>query len=176
MAGVKERVLGEVMEEVVEGCEESSGSAVEKKVMAGGGGGKKRGAGAGGGGEGVGMGCCQAEKCVADLSDLKPYYRKHRICENHSKAQIVLVDGNMQRFCQQCSRFHDLSEFDDTKRSCRRRLAGHNNRRRKIVGEPNIAEGSSHRKRTTGQVDDSGGRRIKITIRENVSYEHFQIG
>lgn len=28
-------------------------------------------------------------------------------------------------------RFHELSEFDDTKRSCRRRLAGHNERRRK---------------------------------------------
>ena len=28
-------------------------------------------------------------------------------------------------------RFHELSEFDDSKRSCRRRLAGHNERRRK---------------------------------------------
>lgn len=29
------------------------------------------------------------------------------------------------------SRFHLLCEFDDGKRSCRRRLAGHNQRRRK---------------------------------------------
>ncbi|KAE9617851.1 putative transcription factor SBP family [Lupinus albus] len=28
-------------------------------------------------------------------------------------------------------RFHVVSEFDDSKRSCRRRLAGHNERRRK---------------------------------------------
>lgn len=28
-------------------------------------------------------------------------------------------------------RFHLLAEFDDGKRSCRRRLAGHNERRRK---------------------------------------------
>lgn len=28
-------------------------------------------------------------------------------------------------------RFHPLSEFDEGKRSCRRRLAGHNRRRRK---------------------------------------------
>ncbi|KAK1281646.1 Squamosa promoter-binding-like protein 13 [Acorus calamus] len=28
-------------------------------------------------------------------------------------------------------RFHELSEFDEAKRSCRRRLAGHNERRRK---------------------------------------------
>lgn len=31
------------------------------------------------------------------------------------------------KFC----RFHPLSEFDEGKRSCRRRLAGHNRRRRK---------------------------------------------
>ena len=29
-------------------------------------------------------------------------------------------------------RFHVLQEFDEGKRSCRRRLAGHNKRRRKI--------------------------------------------
>jgi hypothetical protein len=28
-------------------------------------------------------------------------------------------------------RFHELSEFDETRRSCRLRLAGHNERRRK---------------------------------------------
>ncbi|KAK4750464.1 hypothetical protein SAY87_003946 [Trapa incisa] len=36
-----------------------------------------------------------------------------------------------QRFCQQCSRFHLLGEFDNGKRSCRKRLAGHNERQRK---------------------------------------------
>uniref|UniRef100_A0ACD5ZNE0 Uncharacterized protein n=1 Tax=Avena sativa TaxID=4498 RepID=A0ACD5ZNE0_AVESA len=35
------------------------------------------------------------------------------------------------RFCQQCSRFHMLTEFDEVKRSCRKRLDGHNRRRRK---------------------------------------------
>ena len=30
-----------------------------------------------------------------------------------------------------CNRFHGLIEFDEGKRSCRRRLAGHNERRRK---------------------------------------------
>ena len=32
-------------------------------------------------------------------------------------------------------RFHPLSEFDEGKRSCRRRLAGHNKRRRKTQAE-----------------------------------------
>lgn len=49
----------------------------------------------------------------------------------HSKAPVVTVGGMEKRFCQQCSRFHQLSEFDQGKRSCRRRLAGHNERRRK---------------------------------------------
>lgn len=34
-----------------------------------------------------------------------------------------------------CIRFHVVSEFDDSKRSCRRRLAGHNERRRKNSNE-----------------------------------------
>ncbi|KAG2683803.1 hypothetical protein I3760_10G050300 [Carya illinoinensis] len=32
-------------------------------------------------------------------------------------------------------RFHLLSEFDENKRSCRERLAGHNERRRKISSD-----------------------------------------
>ncbi|PWA80696.1 Squamosa promoter-binding protein [Artemisia annua] len=61
--------------------------------------------------------------------------KRHKVCEVHAKAPIVVTNGCQQRFCQQCSRFHDLSEFDDAKRSCRRRLAGHNERRRKTTYE-----------------------------------------
>lgn len=45
-------------------------------------------------------------------------------------------------------RFHVLEEFDEGKRSCRRRLAGHNKRRRKTHPE-NVANGAS--------VNDEGG-------------------
>ncbi|XP_048329804.1 squamosa promoter-binding-like protein 13A isoform X2 [Ziziphus jujuba] len=48
----------------------------------------------------------------------------------------VTIGGNTQRFCQQCSRFHSLEEFDEGKRSCRKRLDGHNRRRRKPQPEP----------------------------------------
>ncbi len=78
---------------------------------------------------------CQVDSCDSDLSDAKPYYRRHKVCEYHSKAPAVLNGGQHQRFCQQCSRFHELSEFDDSKRSCRRRLAGHNERRRKTAAD-----------------------------------------
>ncbi|CAN1133613.1 Squamosa promoter-binding-like protein 9 [Linum perenne] len=91
---------------------------------------------------------CQVEGCNVDLSDVKPYYSRHKVCAIHSKTSTVIVAGLEQRFCQQCSsswlfcngmlmarfiscRFHLLPEFDQGKRSCRRRLAGHNERRRK---------------------------------------------
>ncbi|XP_061354340.1 squamosa promoter-binding-like protein 3 [Gastrolobium bilobum] len=82
-------------------------------------------------GGGVSPPSCKAEKCCADLSVAKKYHRRHKVCELHSKAPVVVVAGLRQRFCQQCSRFHDLAEFDEAKRSCRRRLARHNERRRK---------------------------------------------
>ncbi|KAJ7972289.1 Squamosa promoter-binding-like protein [Quillaja saponaria] len=74
---------------------------------------------------------CQVEGCQVDLSDFKAYYSRHKVCGMHSKSPKVIVAGLEKRFCQQCSRFHQLPEFDQGKRSCRRRLAGHNERRRK---------------------------------------------
>ncbi|WCJ44785.1 squamosa promoter binding protein-like 14 [Euphorbia peplus] len=74
---------------------------------------------------------CQVDNCKEDLSGAKDYHRRHKVCEVHSKSSKASVGKQMQRFCQQCSRFHPLSEFDEGKRSCRRRLAGHNRRRRK---------------------------------------------
>ena len=68
-------------------------------------------------------------------------------------------------------RFHEPSEFDESKRSCRRRLAGHNERRRKNSTESH-GEGSGRKGTGThlkdmicGEVDDRG--RIKLTIQEN---------
>ncbi|XP_050371311.1 squamosa promoter-binding-like protein 3 [Argentina anserina] len=91
--------------------------------------------GSGAGGSTTTRPSCQAQSCNADLSDVKLYYRRHKVCDFHSKAPAVVVGGLQQRFCQQCSRFHNLSEFDENKRSCRRRLAGHNERRRKSSSE-----------------------------------------
>jgi len=79
---------------------------------------------------------CQAEGCKANLSSGKHYHRRHKVCELHSKASTVVVGGLIQRFCQQCSRFHPRFEFDEAKRSCRKRLAEHNRRRRKLKPSP----------------------------------------
>lgn len=81
---------------------------------------------------------CQVLGCNKDLSSYKNYYKRHKVCDVHTKTPKVIVDGIEQRFCQQCSRFHLLAEFDDIKRSCRRRLAAHNKRRRRpqLTSEP----------------------------------------
>ncbi|XWS36059.1 hypothetical protein CRYUN_Cryun20dG0050700 [Craigia yunnanensis] len=93
---------------------------------------------------------CQVEDCGADLSDAKDYHRRHKVCEMHSKASKALVGNVMQRFCQQCSRFHVLQEFDEGKRSCRRRLAGHNKRRRKTNPDTVVNGNSLNDERTSG--------------------------
>lgn len=79
---------------------------------------------------------CQVLDCGADLSRLKEYHQRYRICETHLKASTVEREGEEQRFCQQCGRFHSLLEFDSDKRSCRSRLERHNLRRRKRAERP----------------------------------------
>ncbi|KAG8049715.1 hypothetical protein GUJ93_ZPchr0009g183 [Zizania palustris] len=74
---------------------------------------------------------CAVDDCKADMSKCRDYHRRHKVCEAHSKTPVVVVSGREMRFCQQCSRFHLLAEFDEAKRSCRKRLDGHNRRRRK---------------------------------------------
>ncbi|PSS07658.1 Squamosa promoter-binding-like protein [Actinidia chinensis var. chinensis] len=85
---------------------------------------------------GVQIASCLVDGCQADLSSCREYHRRHKVCERHSKTAVVTIVGNKQRFCQQCSRFHSLEEFDEGKRSCRKRLDGHNRRRRKPQPEP----------------------------------------
>ncbi|KAJ7547289.1 hypothetical protein O6H91_08G078900 [Diphasiastrum complanatum] len=87
---------------------------------------------------------CQVEGCRVDLSNMKDYHRRHKVCEMHAKAPKGVVAGQEQRFCQQCSRFQILTEFDEGKRSCRRRLAVHNERRRKPHPDTLTSAGDSY--------------------------------
>ncbi|MBA0570848.1 hypothetical protein Golob_004454, partial [Gossypium lobatum] len=78
---------------------------------------------------------CQVPGCEVDISELKGYHRRHRICLRCANSSTVLIDGETKRYCQQCGKFHLLSDFDEGKRSCRRKLERHNiRRRRKLVG------------------------------------------
>uniref|UniRef100_A0A0C9RQW3 TSA: Wollemia nobilis Ref_Wollemi_Transcript_998_1221 transcribed RNA sequence n=1 Tax=Wollemia nobilis TaxID=56998 RepID=A0A0C9RQW3_9CONI len=117
---------------------------------------------------------CQVQGCDADLKKGKDYHRRHRVCEMHSKATTVRgASGLEERFCQQCSRFHVLSEFDEGKRSCRRRLAGHNERRRKTQPVPLLASVSEDKRpRNAAPADRSlpqeSGRSTGLATIENV--------
>ncbi|KAL2542876.1 Squamosa promoter-binding-like protein 6 [Abeliophyllum distichum] len=71
------------------------------------------------------MPVCQVYGCNKDLSSSKDYHKRHKVCDVHSKTAVVIVNGTEQRF-------HMLAVFDEGKRSCRERLAGHNKRRRKL--------------------------------------------
>ncbi|XVE65696.1 hypothetical protein DITRI_Ditri08aG0020300 [Diplodiscus trichospermus] len=77
---------------------------------------------------------CQVPGCEADISELKGYHRRHRVCLGCANSSTVLIDGETKRYCQQCGKFHLLSDFDEGKRSCRRKLERHNNRRRRKPG------------------------------------------
>ncbi|CAO2821924.1 unnamed protein product [Amaranthus hypochondriacus] len=82
-----------------------------------------------------GIAKCQVPDCQADIRELKGYHRRHRVCLVCANASSVLLHGETKRYCQQCGKFHVLSDFDEGKRSCRRKLERHNNRRRrKSVG------------------------------------------
>ncbi|KAH8971507.1 hypothetical protein BDL97_02G146700 [Sphagnum fallax] len=78
---------------------------------------------------------CQVPSCAADLASLKGYHQRHRVCLRCANASSVKLHQHLHRYCQQCGRFHVLSDFDDEKRSCRRKLERHNNRRRRKVQE-----------------------------------------
>ncbi|KAJ4967665.1 hypothetical protein NE237_014366 [Protea cynaroides] len=79
----------------------------------------------------VGIVRCQVPGCEADISELKGYHRRHRVCLPCANATSVILDGLSKRYCQQCGKFHILSDFDEGKRSCRRKLERHNKRRRR---------------------------------------------
>ncbi|XP_022944840.1 squamosa promoter-binding-like protein 7 [Cucurbita moschata] len=117
---------------------------------------------------------CQVEGCHVALVNAKDYHRRHRVCEMHSKAPKVVVVGLEQRFCQQCSRFHVISEFDDSKRSCRRRLAGHNERRRKSSQESVAARNwFGENKSRTGKIayiPSPTGRALSLLSSKNESW------
>ncbi|XP_044956142.1 squamosa promoter-binding-like protein 1 isoform X2 [Hordeum vulgare subsp. vulgare] len=78
---------------------------------------------------------CLVDGCHADLRDGRDYHRRHKVCEVHTKSTLVRIKNIEHRFCQQCSRFHLVQEFDEGKKSCRSRLEKHNGRRRKAQAQ-----------------------------------------
>ncbi|XP_030507139.2 squamosa promoter-binding-like protein 7 [Cannabis sativa] len=103
-----------------------------------------------------GVARCQVPDCGVDIKELKGYHRRHRVCLRCANATTVTIDGETKRYCQQCGKFHVLADFDEGKRSCRRKLEKHNNRRRR---KPAGSKGANE-KESQGDIpseDVSGG-------------------
>ena len=47
---------------------------------------------------------CLVDGCDFDFSNCREYHKRHKVCDVHSKTPVVTINGNKQRFCQQCSR------------------------------------------------------------------------
>lgn len=94
---------------------------------------------------------CQVPGCEVDITELKGYHKRHRVCLRCATASSVVLDGGEKRYCQQCGKFHILPDFDEGKRSCRRKLERHNKRRRRKSTE---SKGEVEKER---QVDQQAG-------------------
>lgn len=119
---------------------------------------------------------CRVPGCNTDVAGMKSFNWRYRICETHRLIPSVIIDGVRVRFCQMCAKFHELSEFEGEwhiqkclptllslfnllltsvyflytgrKMSCRKKLDGHNARRR--VGATKDNNNSSKRKAVEG--------------------------
>lgn len=47
---------------------------------------------------------CQVPGCEVDISELKGYHRRHRVCLRCAHASTVMLDGEAKRYCQQCGK------------------------------------------------------------------------
>ncbi|GIL50839.1 hypothetical protein Vafri_6958 [Volvox africanus] len=65
---------------------------------------------------------CQVDGCGADLAQARKYFQRYRVCEWHLKAPSLQMDGRSVRFCDQCSKFHEISMFEGCRRTCNEKL------------------------------------------------------
>lgn len=47
---------------------------------------------------------CQVPGCEVDISELKGYHRRHRVCLSCANASTVQLHGEAKRYCQQCGK------------------------------------------------------------------------
>ncbi|PRW56499.1 squamosa promoter-binding -like (SBP domain) transcription factor family [Chlorella sorokiniana] len=110
--------------------------------------------------------CCQV--CAINLEGTPIYFQRIRACKEHVSANAVPLNGQVQRFCQQCSRFHGVENFDGTQRSCRQQLARHAERRRLLrrarKGQPPAA-GQQSRSRQQEPLDDDYPAKRQRSVR-----------
>eukprot|EP00242_Pyramimonas_sp_CCMP2087_P009323 CAMPEP_0198213630 /NCGR_PEP_ID=MMETSP1445-20131203/28977_1 /TAXON_ID=36898 /ORGANISM="Pyramimonas sp., Strain CCMP2087" /LENGTH=314 /DNA_ID=CAMNT_0043888301 /DNA_START=425 /DNA_END=1369 /DNA_ORIENTATION=- len=123
---------------------------------------------------------CRVPGCTTSDMQWTKYSRKHRVCMRHIKLESVLIDDIKQRFCQKCTRFQRLEDFDGSKHTCRKGLESQRQRRLMKIGklDPDVDVGpvagtkSNARKRGARKIE-GGGREEKKESKEgeNVKLE-----
>ncbi|KAI3437553.1 hypothetical protein D9Q98_000006 [Chlorella vulgaris] len=83
--------------------------------------------------------------CHRSLLCERVFHQRYHVCPEHATATSVMLDGIVQRFCQQCGRFHPMDRFSPGMRSCRHQLARHAERRRKRRAEAAAAKSQAQR-------------------------------
>ncbi|KAL4592899.1 hypothetical protein LXL04_005906 [Taraxacum kok-saghyz] len=116
---------------------------------------------------------CQVPACGVDISELKGYHKRHRVCLRCANASTVVLDGLNKRYCQQCGKFHILSDFDEGKRSCRRKLERHNNRRRR---KPSDSKNPGTQSADYDDGYDESGKGTKCTSSEAAGEKPLTVG
>lgn len=95
---------------------------------------------------------CIGDHCRADLSDVRRYFKRRKLCERCIAASSVLINGVESRYCQQCSCTHGVDHFDEGKRSCRFKLEKHKIRAR-VKRRSSSGASSAGRLSNTGEVE-----------------------
>mmetsp|Transcript_29845 Transcript_29845/g.41267 ORF Transcript_29845/g.41267 Transcript_29845/m.41267 type:complete len:216 (+) Transcript_29845:201-848(+) len=76
---------------------------------------------------------CRVPGCdTPDVTNASKYCCRHRVCENHKKVLFVEYNGTFHRFCQNCTRFHEVNAFDNTRHNCRAALKKCQNRQQQL--------------------------------------------
>ncbi|KAL4420829.1 hypothetical protein ABPG75_010485 [Micractinium tetrahymenae] len=114
---------------------------------------------------------CRVPGCRVELIDGEAFYRRYRVCKQHSMEATVQLAAGLARFCQQCARFHNVSEFDEQRRSCRNALARHRRKRRSSGMRP------AKRKQHAQQLDEAStgsGEAAAQAAAEQQQHHHQQ--
>lgn len=90
LAGLVPCACPEIDEQIEKLKEEEAGAPVKKRTRAG--------------RVGSGTSRCQVPGCEADISELKGYHKRHRICLRCANSSTVLINGETKRYCQQCGK------------------------------------------------------------------------
>ncbi|KAL4424639.1 hypothetical protein ABPG77_002257 [Micractinium sp. CCAP 211/92] len=111
---------------------------------------------------------CQVAGCTVDLTTLRSYFLRQKICEEHAKAaSIPDGHGGFVRFCQQCTKLEPVSAFEGTKRSCRISLIKRHDRHRQHASRKRGRRGSKYSQpsdSSSGSGEQRGGsseRRVR---------------